>query len=188
MIKFIPLLLCLLSVNLHGGQAEVQQAIRKVQQLPEAHELMQKIQEEGPMAFSTSDHPIVEKFGAVWDTDRRLILLPAHSESTEGELIGSILFEMHNASSSSQFAHLEKLVKSRQITREQYIEAMEYLEFVNSKKCALLAQKGIEKGVFPSSARLPTYRDFQEHFHYQKVSGHSKAVGQIYDQILRESN
>ena len=64
------------------------------------------------------------------------------------------------------------MAQSRQITRI-YLEAMELLEYQNSKKAATLAQEGIEQGFYPANARLPTYSCFEEHFYYQKASGHS---------------
>lgn len=187
MLKYLILFSFLTSIYLNADNAQINRCIQKIRQVPEARELMKEIQKEGPIAFSTSNHPVIRQFGAVWDTDRRLILLSPESNRSEGEMIGSILFEMHNASVAPELMRLEKLAAAKKISRDDYIKSVEYLEYLNSKRCAELAQKGIDQNILPKSARLPTYRDFNEHFHFQKVSGHSEAVGKIYDQIQLEN-
>lgn len=188
MLKYFILFSLLTNFYLNADEAQIQRCLQKIRQVPEAGELMKKIQRDGPIAFSTSNHPVIRKFGAVWDTDRRLILLSPESNRTEGEMIGSILFEMHNASVTSELMRLEQLAAAGKINRADYIKNVEYLEYLNSKRCAELTQKGIERKILPESARLPTYRDFNEHFYYQKMSGHSEAVGKIYDQIQLENS
>lgn len=185
MFKYIFSFFVFLNLTLFADEAKVKACIQKIRQLPEAEILMKKIREGGPIGFSIHDHPVINQFGAVWDIDRRLILLSPNNTLSEGEIIGSILFEMHNASVSPDLERLEKLAASGDINKNDYIRAVEYLEYLNSKKCAELAQKGIDRQLFPKSARLPTYPNFDEHFYYQKISGHSAAVGKIYDQIIR---
>ena len=168
--------------------AKVNRCLQIIQKHPEAEQLMQEIQKDGPIRFAVHDHPVVRQFGASWDTLQRTILISPYPERPEGEIIASILFEMHNASVSKQLVALEEKVQRGELSRQDYIRNVEYLEYLNSKRCAELAQKGIDRGLFPATARLPTYRDFDEHFYYQQISGHSEAVGRIYDQIRNPLN
>ena len=181
MIRILVLLLAFSC--LCGDEAMVSRCIQTIRKLPEAVQLMEKIREDGPIRFAIHDHPVIRQFGACWDTVQRTILISPSTQRSEGETIGSILFEMHNAYVSRQLVGLEQQVARGQLSRDEYIRSVEYMEYVNSKRCAELAQKGIDRGLFPLSARLPTYHNFDEHFYYQQISGHSEAVGKIYDEI-----
>ena len=79
--------------------------------------------------------------------------------------------------------HIDHLASSRQIGKEQYVRAMEHLEFQNSKNASKLVEEGIQQGLFPVTARLHTYRDFDEHYYYQKISGHSSWFARVYDEM-----
>ncbi len=157
----------------------------KVLQLPQSRELIAQIQQQGPIRIEVVDHALSQQFGAFWDRQNRAIGIQLSSQISEGDIIGSIVFELHNALSNSKVDHLDFLANSGQISREKYVESMEYLEYQNSKKASALAQEGIEMGLFPANARLPTYSCFEEHFYYQKMSGHSAWFEQAYDQGRR---
>src|SRR5262249_4648040 len=116
-----------------------------------------------------------------WDRQDRIIGIHLSSRVSEGNIIGSIIFELHNALTNNKVDHLDHLAISRRIGKEKYVEAMELLEYQNSKKASAMAQEGIEKGIFPVNARLPTYNSFEEHYYYQKISGHSASFEQAYD-------
>lgn len=167
------------SPELHG-------CLRKILSLPEAEKLVQEIQKEGPIRIRASNHGISDQFGAFWDVDRRIINVNTYQRS-EGEIIGSIIFELHNASVNSKLNHFDHLAETGRISRERYVEEIEYLEYVNSKRASAIATEGIKRGIFPRSAHLPTYRDFDEHFHYQKVGGHSAIIAKNYEMLSRSA-
>jgi hypothetical protein len=147
--------------------------------------LIAQVQQQGPIRIKVENHALSDQFGAFWDRQDRVIGIHLSSQVSEGDIIGSIIFELHNGLSNSKIDDLDRLAYSRRIGREKYVEAMELLEYQNSKKASAMAQEGIEKGIFPAAARLPTYKSFEEHYYYQKISGHSALFAQAYDRQNR---
>lgn len=167
---------------------QLRKCLAKIQKMPEAQKLISAIQKEGPLRIAINNTDLSEQFGAFWDCDcRTIVISPAWHES-EGRLIGTLLFELFNASVSSKFDELEHLAITGKISKENYVEAMEYLEYQNSKNAAKIAERGIQLGIFPESARLPTYKNFEEHYHYQKIGGHSAWIAKMYEQLVVERN
>lgn len=188
--KIGSLLLCLLVFVQIGHAASgpacdqrLQKYWNKILELPEARQLIEQIDQEGPIQIRVASNGLSQQFGAYWERQQRVIGIFLPTKVSEGRVIGSLLFELHNALSDPKFDHLDYLASSRQISREKYVESMERLEFQNSKKAAALAQEGIDKGIFPENAKLPTYSCFEEHYYYQKMSGHSNAFTEAYDQL-----
>lgn len=200
MIKKIFLCFCLISITFfqssyadnkknHLEQViscapELQDCLFKIQQLPETRNLISTIQKEGPIRIVINDdHYLTKKFGAFWDPNHRTITVNYSNDISEGSLIGSIVFEMHNALVNSKMLDLDNLAVAGKIDRDAYVEEFERLEYKNSKDASKLVQKGIRKGVFPRSAYLPTYETFEEHFYVQKEAGHSDFIGRNFDQL-----
>lgn len=165
---------------------QLQEIVSTIQQLPEAQKLITSIQQEGAIRIVVNKNiPVCEQFGACWDPDHRVICVNSvpSSRHSKGALIGSIIFELHNAAVNSQINHYDYLASKGEIEKEDYVRSIEYLEYQNSIKASKLAEKGIQLGIFPASARLPTYRNFEEHYHFQKVGGHSAWIAHNYNQI-----
>lgn len=162
---------------------QLRSCLNAIQQLPEARKLITNVQKEGPIRIVLTNHSLSRQFGAFWDVDRRIISISPAPHESEGDIIGSIIFELHNASTNSKINHYDHLASIGEIDRDNYVRAIEYLEYENSKKASLMAEKGIKLGLFPKSATLPTYSNFEEHFHYQKIGGHSAWIGKTYDQL-----
>lgn len=164
---------------------QLRNCFNQIVKLPEARTLISNIQKEGPIRIIVNNHRLSEQFGAFWDVENRVISVSNSNGTTDGEIIASIIFELHNAQVNSKINHYDHLASVGRIDRESYVEAIERLEYENSKKASALAEKGIRLGLFPRDARLNTYDNFEEHFHYQKVGGHSAWIGRTYDQIAR---
>lgn len=165
---------------------QLQNSLNKIQKIPEARRLIASIQKESPIQIIAKDTSLSNQFGAFWDPDRRVICISLSSHATEGSIIGSILFELHNASVNAKFDHLEELVIQGKIDKASYVRSMEYLEYMNSLNAAKIAEKGIQMKVLPPDSRLPTYRSFNEHFSEQQKSGHSACFARIYDSLRQE--
>lgn len=161
----------------------LQKYLNQILKLPNARRLIAEIKQQGPIRIKVDNHVLSQQFGALWDRQNRAIGIHLSSQTSAGTIIGSIIFELHNALSNSKIDHLDFLANSGQIGKEKYIEAMELLEYQNSKKASALTQEGIEMGLFPASALLNTYSSFEEHYYYQKISGHSAAFARGYDQL-----
>ncbi|MBA3237871.1 MAG: hypothetical protein H0T62_05910 [Parachlamydiaceae bacterium] len=160
-------------------------SLEAIQALPEGKALLSRILTEGPLTIAVGKNDVVRDFSACWDSDSRTILIGLFSRPTRGEVIGSLIFELQNALVSSQFDKLNEKVTRGKLSKVEYIRAMEYLEYVNSINASKLAKIGIQKGLLPKSACLPTYKNFEEHFYYQKVSGHSDIIGWNYDLLVQ---
>lgn len=158
-------------------------SLNKIQQVPECRELIERIVSEGPIRIVANNTELSEEFGAFWDDQQRIINIAWTPRRPQGEIIQSILFEMHNAAVSKEFKKLDDRVWQGGIDRANYVKAVEYLEYKNSKMAAAIADKAIRLGIFPRDASMFTYRDFQEHFYYQRISGHSHWIAKNYDII-----
>lgn len=159
-------------------------SLKAIQALPEGTTLISKILAEGPLNIAVGENAVVRDFSACWDPDSRTIFIGLASRPTRGEVLGSLIFELQNALVSSQFDKLNQKAIQGRIKKADYIRSMEHLEYINSMNASKLAKIGIQKGLFPKSACLPTYKNFEEHFYYQKMSGHSDVFGQNFD-LLR---
>jgi hypothetical protein len=168
---------------------QLQGYIHQIQQLPEARRLIDNILAEGPLAILTNHEELSHQFGAFWDPDHRQICvnLNGYKQDREGHVLGSIIFELHNALRSKEALRLHELARMGQIDKRTYIEKMERHEYQNSLDAARLAQIGIDRGLFPSGARLPTYRSFEEHFRMQQIGGHSDWYAGLYDHLTLSS-
>lgn len=158
----------------------------KIMQVPEAQTLVQNILKEGSIEI-VADKRGIASFGALWDIDNRRIVINKEHGRTEGRIICSIIFELHNAAVSSKYDQLDALAEARKIDKESYVESVERLEFKNSHDCARIADRGIAMGVFPKEVRRTTYPTFEEHYHWQKYGGHSDWIANTYMQLSGQS-
>lgn len=156
--------------------------VNQIRQLPEAQSLIEAILREGNLHISDLQPHQTHEFRAMWNSDARTIYVNINQERPH--IFGSILFEMHNALSTTKFCQLENLAYDGKLNKSAYVEAMEYVEYENSLNTASLAEKGIQVGLYPANARLPTYDSFQEHFYYQRIGGHSAWFAASYDEIV----
>jgi hypothetical protein len=163
---------------------QLQRCLSKMQKLEEIQELIAAIQKEGPICLFLSNHELSQQFGAFWDPDRRTIFVNLAAHGSEGEMIGSILFELHNASINSKLNRLDNLASTRKINKAAYVQGVERLEYQNSVNASKIAQKGIQLGLFPPSAFLHTYNTFEEHFRIQQEAGHSAWIARTYDSLV----
>jgi hypothetical protein len=164
---------------------QLQKYFNTLQKLPEVKELMTTIQKDGPVRIAPSNRFLAQEFGAFWDPDNRIISVSLDSNTSEGEIISAILFEMHNASVNSKLNHLDELAMDGKISKESYVRGIENLEYINSKNAAKIADKGIALGIFPKSTYMMTYNNFEEHYYYQKVGGHSACIAKNYDMLTQ---
>lgn len=161
--------------------SDLKQCWKKILQLPEARLLINKVQKEGIIALvSNNDHHLTKKFGAFWDPSNRIITINSSSHRSEADLIISIIFELHNASSNKHLTRLHYLAAAGAIDRESYVQSVEKIEYQNALNASILARKGVDKGVFPENTLMQTYPTFEEHYKVQKAGGHSSHIAHNY--------
>ena len=124
--------------------------VNTILKLPNAQKLIATIQKEGPIRIAIRNTGLSNQFGAFWDRQDRVIGISFSqgSQLQQGKIIGSIIFELQNALTNSKMDHFDHLASSRQIGKEEYVEAMEHLEFQNSKNASRLVEEGIQERAF----------------------------------------
>lgn len=169
------------STSIPKCSPQLQKHLHAILKIPEAKKLVEGIQSEGPIQIVAERTKLSRQFGAFWDPDRRLIVIDTSSNQSDGSIIGSILFELHNASVNAKINQLNQLAADGGTNKSDYIRSMEYLEYVNSLNASKISAKGIKMGIFPRDAYLSTYSSFNEHFKAQRESGHSDAFAHNFD-------
>lgn len=192
-IYVLIIFLTLISIVVHAAEPnpvpcspELQPALNKIWQLPEARNLIAEIQKEGNFRIVANSHQLSQQFGAYWDYDHRAICINVPHHMDQGDIIGSMIFEMQNALTTKNYDRLDNMAEKRQIDKETYIQSVEHQEFINSHNAASLARKGIERGIFPTNAELPTFPTFEEHYRMQQYGGHSEWIGRAYEELIRQ--
>ena len=164
---------------------ELQHILATIQKVPQARTLISNVLKEGPIRITINTH-LPKEFGAYWEGNQRIIVV--NYNNPESELIDSIIFELHNALANTQLNHFDYLASSGQMTRNQYIESIERLEYSNAHLSKKIMERGVQMGVFPKNARLQLCATFEEHFRIQKKYGHSEWIGKNYDDLVPRGN
>lgn len=169
------------STSLPKCSPQLQKHFNAILEIPEAKKLVEGIQSEGAIQIVAERTKLSRQFGAFWDPDRRLIVIDTSLNQSDGSIIGSILFELHNASVNTKINQLNRLASTGGTNKSDYVRSMEYLEYVNSLNASKISEKGIQMGIFPQDAYLSTYTNFSEHYKAQRESGHSDAFAHNFD-------
>lgn len=119
----------------------------------------------------------------MWVPCDRTIVINANLQRPFGEIIRSIFFELHNASTTSEFIQLDTLAQARKLSKHEYVESVERLEHKNAYSCACLVDKAVRLGYFPREAEWYIPANFQLHFQVQQESGHSQNIASTYDDL-----
>jgi hypothetical protein len=165
--------------------SNLKRAAQKIETFSESRHLLKEIEKEGLIKLEF--RPLGKgPFHACWIGEIRTILLNSSNSWTEGQIISSILFELHNAKQDKAYDRLNTLALKRQITKDQYVETIEHLEFDNSIMTKNLIDAGIKNGYYPKDANLLVYKNFEEHFYWQLKLGHSALMARQYDDLVIE--
>lgn len=153
---------------------ELKITLETVRKLNDAEKLIEQVLADGPIAIkSAPDFP----FEAYWDPSTRTVgVTPA------GDKIHSILFELHNASAQNFFEYYDALAREKKISKDDYVRAIEQIEYQNTFKTAALIDEGIRRGIFPKESQVYCYSaTFEEHLSDQMAAGHSAWIADMYD-------
>lgn len=155
--------------------------VGKLEKYPETSQFIQAIEGQPItikwIAFGNPD------FNAFWSAEKRLVAINSSRQWTEGELLYSVLFELHNASCTPELIRLDKMAAQKQIGKKKYVEAVEKIEYDNVLKTSQLLESGVRLGYFPKNTYLPQYPGFKEHLRFQIETGHSGFIAQKYDDL-----
>lgn len=175
--------------SLHANidcEPQLKPALDIIQKLPEAKNLIQSVLKEGPIKVRMNRQHNAP-FGAFWGGENRTICVNCSGNYDMGQVIGSIIFELHNAAINSELVRYDNLAFGGLIDRNNYVRSIEYLEYQNSLKASAIVNKGIQANLYPKSAFLPTYKTFEIHFQIQQEGGHSAWIARNYDEIVEEA-
>ncbi|CCB86525.1 MULTISPECIES: hypothetical protein [Parachlamydia] len=165
---------------------QLRPVLTTIRQLPEACELINTALKDGPIRIEVNKS-LEADFGAFWGLDNRTIFVNCGNRKDAGEIIGSVIFELHNAVATRELKRLDNLAASGKINKSSYVREVEYVEYCNSLKASEIVTKGIKQGFYPREAYLPVYSSFEEHFDVQKKYGHSAWIAKNFDEIMWES-
>lgn len=162
---------------------QLQNSLKAINHLKEGKKLISNVLKEGSIRISVAKTEPSKRFGACWDPDTRTIFIDLYYHTSQGELIGSIVFELHNALRDSELQYLSELAYHGKIDKDKYVQGVEYIEYQNSIDAAGLIQIGIKNKIFSETANLFVYSSFDEYFYYQKQSGHSAVIAGNFDNM-----
>jgi hypothetical protein len=140
--------------------------------------LIDKVLDEGPLTIATQYH-LSENFNGYWSPEERTIYITPDSSHP----FSTLLFELHNAVKNEEFRQLDLLAYKREISRKDYIQRQEFIEYQNALETSALLDKGMEEGLFPPNVGWYPAMTFKEHFQIQKSCGHSAWIGEAYDEM-----
>lgn len=171
-----------LGKNFECNNIELKGPIEKISKVPEIVKKINKITKDGKITVKL-EYINNFDFEALWNSSNRVIIVNGNNNKKEGELITSILFELHNANADKNLAHYFSLAEKGLIDKESYVRAIEKIEHDNALETVDLLELGIKRGVFPSEAKWNIYRNFEDHYKLQQVHGHSQWIADKFDQI-----
>ena len=187
----IKLFFCILIVNIPLQAIQIPQhshkakkAFETIQKLPEVRQLIAAIEQEGEVRVDVRDLPH-EEFDAYWEGTERLIRINESRNEQFGIFICSLLFELHNARSNNEILRLGNMAFNGQLSKDQYVEKVEHLEYQNALQTSALLEKGISLKIFPEDARWLLYSSFEDHYKAQQILGHSGWIANQYDSMGR---
>lgn len=159
---------------------ELESAVQKIYKLPEAKKLLIQINKKGPITLSIDKNP-AGKYNGMWVANTRTIYINAGPSRSQGAIIRTILFELHNALGNGFFADLWDNARKGTIDKEKFIEKAEKHEYDNLKKTNILIEEGVALNIFPKDTKMKIIPDFKTHYNYQQLAGHSQWFSIQYD-------
>jgi len=172
------------SVTVSPFSQEAQSAFEAIKKLPEVVQLINDAERDGPIRLEMRDLGS-NNFEAFWDSTNRVIRVNSVTNKSFGNLIASVLFELHNASSDRYFKQLYSSANHGHIDKNGYVESVEKMEHQNALNTSMLLDKGIRLGVFPKDSRWPIFRSFEDHYKVQQLTEHSQWIASNYDKVFR---
>jgi hypothetical protein len=177
--------LCLMSSALFAypnHSPELASPLKVLYKLEEAKSLLEAVEAEGSFTMKTARLGM-HASNAAWYPDMRTICVNVSNKRSQGSMIRSLIFELHNALNQKKFDQMDRLATQGKISKQNYILEIEQLEYENALQTVKVLNAGIKKGIFPKDAFWPIASSFQEHMQIQLEAGHAQNVGALYDQL-----
>lgn len=160
---------------------ELNEAMDCIYLLPEAVKLIDEVESLGGPIHVVYTHEMGAPFEGMWQSHLRRISVNAWMKPSLGRQIQTILFELTNAEADAAHRELSRKSLERTISRQDYIQGVEWIEHQNALKTKKLIIEGIEQGIFPKDAFWHVPEDFNQHLAMQQASHHSEWLGKQWD-------
>lgn len=166
---------------LRACPVELRGIVDRLRSLPEARALMEKANRRGNVAVAWHKEKTAS-FNGLWNGTERTIYVNQSNGRQTGDLIQTLIFELHNAAGSDYLEELWDKARAGTIDKESFIANLERWEHEHVVKAAAMIDKGIERGLFPLMATLGASSDFHSHYMIQQLAGHSQWYSKHYDE------
>lgn len=153
--------------------------LHRIQRLQETNTLIDQVLLEGPL-YIKINRDLPTQFDGYWSSEERTIYITMQSKSS---YLTTLLFELHNAVRTKELEKLYDLASQKMIEKDKFIERVEYIEHQNVIATSSLIEKGIQQGLYPLNMRWEVDPHFDSHFAYQKQTGHSAWLADLYDEL-----
>lgn len=164
----------------------IEEALTAIRALPEGELLLRTIEAEGPITFEYREIDDFD-FGAMWDSRTRTVVVNAKRCRSQGIMISSLLFELHNAKTTQHLINESRRAIAGKISKDRYVENIERMEHQNALDTIAILEEGIANGTFPSTAQWTIIRDFDDHYMLQQLSGHSHWIAHNFDSMVKSA-
>lgn len=162
--------------------SELNHAIQRLKDLPETKKIVQEATLSGPITIKM-DYSRTMPFEALWECGRREIRIDKAQVKSFGKLLCDLLFELHNAASTSKNDILWNRAQTGNIDCDSYVRSAEKIEHENVISTVAILEAGIAKGIFPQSSRWVVVEDFETHYKIQQLVDHSLYIAQEYQEV-----
>lgn len=161
---------------------ELKPSIEKIYALPESSELLQKVEQQGPLIIIYESCPGYPYF-AHWNGQERTITINSDKHPSEGQIIQSVIFELNNALDAHELSVFYSQAENGALDKEAFVEGIERMEHRHTLDTAALLKKGIDQKIFPENALWPSIVEFRTYYQIQQLTGHSQWLAERYDQV-----
>lgn len=181
---YITLFFTILFSQLAAIQADpsLQKAVSNILSFPEGAAFIRNVEKQGQIRVVHVPFG-KEKVGAMWEADTRTIYVSKELRTKTADQISSIIFELHNASSSDELELYYRQAETGQISKEEFVESIERMEHRNALAAQNLINRGISMRYFPEACRMFYFEDFNDYYALQQLFDHSQWIGRKFDAI-----
>lgn len=158
---------------------EIKPVVQTILKSPQVQKLLSKIKREGPIGIQF-EKKIGGNFRAHWNGVSRKIVINLNQKPTFSSLIASIIYEMHNAGADGKFKALFSLAKEGKVSKKEYVELFEKIEYQNMLLAQAIIDEGISSQIFPASTKKSRFKNFQDYYHYQQTNHHTSWIAETY--------
>ncbi len=171
-----------LSLGAITAPKELQKPMQIILAHRESADFIHSLEQEGGIRVLYSSFP-KQKITALWEANSRTIYINKDRPYSESDIIRSIIFELHNAASSKQLEAIYDKAYRGQISKENFVRSIEFMEHKNALMAQQLIENGIRAGKFSKGCTLHCFANFDDYYALQQLFEHSHWIAARYDEV-----